>query len=160
MSPRLIELTASLVERYLEKNAIEADRFPGLLRETYSALMEMETAALRHAEAPSTQETVSQAEIDTPSTTQVRSPAVPVEQSVTKTHLFCLECGLKTSMLKRHLRAAHGLEPAEYRARWGLSPDYPMSSEALSTRRSELAMEGGIASRKASSRTVKKGAKR
>ena len=55
-----------------------------------------------------------------------RLPAVPLEQSVAPHSITCLECGYSGKMIKRHLMAAHGLQPSEYRARWRLPPDYPV----------------------------------
>ena len=65
-------------------------------------------------------------------------PAVPVHRSIHRDHLDCLECGFAAWSLPRHLRAAHGLTPDQYRTKWKLSPDYPM----LSKRRGET----GVAS--------------
>jgi predicted transcriptional regulator len=38
----------------------------------------------------------------------------------------------------RHLRSRYGLTPEEYRARWNLSPDYPMVAPNYAAARSEL----------------------
>jgi hypothetical protein len=46
---------------------------------------------------------------------------------VTPDYLVCLEDGVRMTMLRRHLRTAHGLTPEEYRAEWGVSRDYPMA---------------------------------
>ena len=73
-------------------------------------------------------------------------PAVPIRDSVKRYYLVCLECGKRVTMLKPHLRA-HGLSPAEYRARWKLLPEYPMAAPDYSARRSELAKEWGLGCR-------------
>jgi predicted transcriptional regulator len=73
-----------------------------------------------------------------------RVPAVPVEDSVTDSHIVCLEDGKPYQSLKRHLRVAYGLSPEEYRAKWGLPDDYPMVSPAYARRRSELAKKAGL----------------
>jgi hypothetical protein len=44
----------------------------------------------------------------------------------------------------RHLRVAHGLEPAEYRVRWKLPPDHPITAPAYSERRSTMAKQIGL----------------
>jgi hypothetical protein len=48
--------------------------------------------------------------------------------------------------LRRHLRVQHGLEVAEYRARWKLSPDHPVTAPSYSERRSAMAKELGLGS--------------
>ena len=57
-------------------------------------------------------------------------PAVPIHASVKHDHLVCLEDGTKLTMLKRYLRVRYGMSPDEYRAKWGLTRDYPMVAPA------------------------------
>lgn len=45
-------------------------------------------------------------------------------------HLTCLECGVKLSLLRRHLKHEHGMSPEVYRAKWGLPEDFELSSTA------------------------------
>jgi predicted transcriptional regulator len=59
-------------------------------------------------------------------------------------HVVCLECGYRGRVLRRHLRVAHGLEPAEYRVRWRLPPDHPITAPAYSERRSTMAKQIGL----------------
>ncbi|WP_442880215.1 MucR family transcriptional regulator [Aurantimonas sp. A2-1-M11] len=58
--------------------------------------------------------------------------------------MFCLECGKSEISLKRHLKVAHDLAPAEYRAKWDLRTDYPMVAPEYSARRSALAKRLGL----------------
>ncbi|MDE2075388.1 MAG: MucR family transcriptional regulator, partial [Alphaproteobacteria bacterium] len=50
--------------------------------------------------------------------------------------------GCKLNMLKRHLWARHGLSPDDYRAKWGLLSDYPMTAPQYAKTRSALAKKG------------------
>ena len=61
-------------------------------------------------------------------------PALPVEDSVTRNFLVCLDTGTRHVVLRRHLREKLGLTPKQYRRRWGLADDYPMVA-AISTER-------------------------
>ena len=72
------------------------------------------------------------------------TPAVPIKKSVTDDYIVCLEDGKKLKMLKRHLMTAYGMTPEEYRARWGLKPDYPMVAPNYATKRQELAKKIGL----------------
>ena len=47
-------------------------------------------------------------------------------------------------VLKRHLMTDHGLTPEEYRAKWGLRPDYPMVAATYSAQRQTLAKQFGL----------------
>jgi len=72
------------------------------------------------------------------------TPAVPIKKSVTDDYIICLEDGKKLKMLKRHLMTAYGMTPEEYRAKWGLRPDYPMVAPNYALKRQELAKKIGL----------------
>jgi predicted transcriptional regulator len=55
-------------------------------------------------------------------------PAVPVQDSVQPDYLVCLEDGKRMTMLKRYIKRVYGLSPEQYRKRWGLPGDYPMTA--------------------------------
>lgn len=71
-------------------------------------------------------------------------PAVPIRKSVTPEFIVCLEDGKRYKSLKRHLASHFGLTPDEYRAKWGLPADYPMTAPNYSARRSALARQNGL----------------
>ena len=76
-------------------------------------------------------------------------PAVSVRRSVQRDLVVCLDCGFRSRMLRRHLRIKHGLEVADYRARWKLSADHPPTAPSYSAHRSALAKQLGLAARRA-----------
>lgn len=118
----VIGLTAEIVASYAASNTLAPD-----------ALLELITTvnqALKGLSAPSA---------TTAAPTLV--PAVPVKKSVTADYIVCLEDGLKFKSLRRHLRAAFGLTPDQYRAKWGLPDSYPMVAPNYSAARSSLAKE-------------------
>jgi predicted transcriptional regulator len=56
------------------------------------------------------------------------SAAVPVPDVTLPgdERMVCLECGGSYAFVGKHVAAAHGLRPTEYRARHGLAPDQPL----------------------------------
>jgi hypothetical protein len=60
--------------------------------------------------------------------------------SVTDEKLSCLECGKSLTTLTLHLRRAHQLTPEEYREKWQLGEDYPVTAPAETRRRVALAV--------------------
>lgn len=58
---------------------------------------------------------------------EILVPYVTSSESVFKDYIVCLEDGKRFKSLTKHLRSAHGLSPDEYRVRWNLSPNYPMT---------------------------------
>ena len=71
-------------------------------------------------------------------------PVVNVRRSIGRDHITCLICGKKQKLLKRHLAAAHGLTPAEYRDMFALKSDYPMTAPSYVEMRSEIARRTGL----------------
>lgn len=66
-------------------------------------------------------------------------PAVPVEDSIHDDFVVCLEDGLRFTMMKRHLKEVYGMTPDEYRNKWKLPRDYPMTAPSYSRRKGEIA---------------------
>lgn len=71
-------------------------------------------------------------------------PMVPVNRSVKRDEILCLECGRGFKTIKRHLSADHRLSPDEYRARYDLNRDYPLVAPAYAAMRSETAKRIGL----------------
>jgi predicted transcriptional regulator len=82
------------------------------------------------------------------------TPAVPIKKSITPDFIICLEDGKKLKMLKRHLRTAYDMTPEEYRAKWGLPPDYPMVAPNYAEQRSVFAKKIGLGDLRARRRDV------
>ena len=144
---KLIESTADIVAAHVSFNSVPVADVPRLVTATYQALS---SVGLDEPEEP------------------VPEPAVPIRSSVKRDHIVCLEDGLKFKTLKRHLREKYDLTPDEYRKRWGLPSDYPMTAPGYSEARRKLAKDRGLgrkkgdtmaklAERKANRETAEKG---
>jgi predicted transcriptional regulator len=118
----LMEQTTDIVVAYLRKNALSQAELSRVIGEVHTSL-----ARLGEAPTPPPQE-----------------PAVPIKKSIQPNYLVCLEDGKKLKMLKRHLRTNHTMTPEEYRAKWGLSPDYPMVAPNYAEQRSAFAKDIGL----------------
>ena len=71
-------------------------------------------------------------------------PAVPLDRAVTHDRVFCLCCGKGFRMLKRHIGAEHGLTEAEYRARFGLPEEFPLTAPSYSRIKADYAKKAGL----------------
>jgi predicted transcriptional regulator len=120
----ILILTTDIVAAHLGNNPIAAAELPGLIEAVYGALGNLGQPV--------------------PVIEELRAPAVSVRASVKPDAIACLECGAKFKMLKRHLTSDHGLTPADYRARWRLSADYPLVAAEYAARRSALAVRNGL----------------
>lgn len=128
MSPdrlEIAELTAEIVSAYVSHNPLSAAQLPEVISAVGASLREKISGAA-------------------PESTQAKEPAVPVKKSVTRDAIICLECGKRFRSIRRHLNNAHDLDPAEYRAKWDLPRDYPMTAPSYAERRSELAKSAGL----------------
>jgi predicted transcriptional regulator len=118
------ELTSTIVVAYVRQNQIGSDQLGMLISTVHQALSGLGRPA---------------AEIETE-----RTPAVPIRRSVHRDHVVCLECGWRGQTLRRHLSSRHGLSVDQYRARWNLSREHPLTAPSYSERRSGLAKELGL----------------
>lgn len=117
-------LTADIVESYVSAHEVPVEQLPGLIRTVHAAL-----ASAGQAPEPEPVELV---------------PAVNPKRSVFEDYIICLEDGKKLKLLKRHLKSAYNLTPDEYREKWGLPYDYPMTAPGYSRHRTELAHQIGL----------------
>ncbi|MEM1389249.1 MAG: MucR family transcriptional regulator [Pseudomonadota bacterium] len=126
-----LSLTASIVAAYAGHNQLPRDELPVLIRSVFGTLTSLETGVPEPEEAEE-------------SAPGPLIPAVPIDQSVTKDAIICLEDGKSFKTLKRHLNAAYGMTPDQYRERWGLSKDYPMVAPSYSKKRAATAKKIGL----------------
>ena len=124
MQEMLITHTTDIVVSYVANNSLGSEDVSQLIRNVYGTLAGLGQDSAAPAPRP--------------------EPAVSIRSSVKRDHVVCLEDGKKMKMLKRHLMTDHGLTPDEYRARWGLSSDYPMVAPDYADKRRDLAKKIGL----------------
>lgn len=124
---QLIGQAVSIVSSYCQRNAVNTTDLPSLIASVYTALSGL---GAPDAPPPAAQE-----------------PAVPVKKSITPEFIICLDDGKKFRSLKRHI-AGLGMSPEQYRAKWNLPADYPMVAPLYSQKRSALAKEHGLGTKR------------
>ena len=119
-------LVAEIVSSYVGNNSLAIDQLGGLIAMVHQTLSGLGTNAppLMGAE-------------------EKLAPAVSIRRSVQPDAVACLECGFRGKTLRRHLRTAHGLDPA-YRTRWKMAVNYPLTAPAYSAHRSAMAKQLGL----------------
>lgn len=123
-----VVLTADIVAAYVSNNPVPAAELGHLIGSIHGALIQVGTGRIApQAAAP-----------------EPLQPAVPIKKSIQPDYLVCLEDGRTFKSLKRHLRAKYNLSPEQYRAKWGLAPDYPMVAPNYAKARSDLAKAIGL----------------
>jgi len=121
----LIELTADVVAAYVANNPLPVANLPDLIASVHTSLSRLGSGSTVQLVEP-------------------KAPAVNPKRSVHADHIVCLEDGLTFKSLKRHLATSHSLTPDEYRTKWGLPSDYPMTAPSYSATRSALAKAAGL----------------
>ncbi len=121
----LIEMAAEVVAAYVSKNHVRAAELPELISTVHASLAGLGS------------EPVVKPEPGKP------VPPVSIKKSITDEYLVSMEDGKRYKSLKRHL-TGRGITPAEYRAKWGLPHEYPMTAPAYAKARSELAKSFGL----------------
>ena len=79
-----------------------------------------------------------------PEPEEVLTPAVSVRRSVRQDYVVCLGCGYRGKTLTRHIAMRHSLSGDEYRQRWGLRSNHPLTASAYSEHRSTMAKALGF----------------
>ena len=125
----LLRMSVEIVSAYVSNNSIAATQVPDVINTVYGALNSINGQTVFES-------------------SESQKPAVSVRRSVNPDYIICLEDGKKLKMLKRHLRAAYGMSPDEYRAKWDLPSDYPMVAPNYALQRSAFAKKIGLGRKK------------
>ncbi len=125
----MVGLAAEIVSAYVSNNPVPASELPTLIGQVHAALQGSGSNAETEAPPP-------------------QKPAVPVKKSVMPDFIVCLEDGKRFKALKRHLGTHHNLLPEEYRAKWGLPAEYPMTAPNYSAFRAAAAKAHGLGNKR------------
>ena len=130
-----VELATELTIAWLGNPNVRAtaDEVPAFLRQMHATIEELSGAKSAGpgdtSDAPAAQEF---------------ARAVTVRKSLaSRDHIISMIDGKPYKTLRRHL-STHGLTPEDYRARYGLKPDYPMVAPSYSEHRSAVDKQLGL----------------
>ena len=121
----ILHLTVGIVSAFASHNTLKPEDLIELISDVFTAM--------RDADRGKTE----------PVQPAIKASASEIRRSITREALISFEDGKPYKTLRRHL-TLKGLTPASYRAKWGLPPDYPMTSPAYSEQRSQLARSLGL----------------
>jgi len=132
-----LSLVADIVASYLRRNTTGADQIGAVISSVTDAL-ELASKKISGTTPVEAQPPQPNAVVEKP------QPAVSIKKSVQSEFIVCLEDGKHARTLKRHLQTAHGMTPQQYREKWRLAKDYPMTAPAYSAQRSKMAKAVGL----------------
>ncbi len=131
-------MAVDVVSAYVGRNSIPTGQIPEIIQTVFSSLHHI-------------------GERGSDGAGEALKPPVSIKKSIAPDYLICLEDGKKLKMLKRHLRTTFNMTPDEYRAKWGLSPDYPMVAPNYAQQRSAFAKKIGLGRKPAGEKRAKRG---
>ena len=129
-----LTLVTEIVSAYVGSNPLPAADLPAFIASVHAAITSLQGGTT--AAAPALE------------------PAVPVKKSVTKDFIVCLEDGKKFKSLRRHLASAFSMTPEQYRTKWNLPTEYPMTAPGYAAVRSQLARQAGLGTRATAKRVA------
>ena len=127
-SPDKVSLSADIVAAYVSRNSVTPGGLPALIESVHSAITSLGV-------------------VEAIPKTEALIPAVPIRKSITPGFLICLDDGKKLKTLKRHLTNL-GMTPDQYRTKWNLPKEYPMTAPDYAATRSALAKSIGLGQRR------------
>ena len=123
----LVELAADVVAAYVVANKVAVAELPHLIHSVYGAL--------KHAGSP----------VDLPGPVEepIKLTLAQIRRSIMPEALISFIDGRPYKTLKRHL-SRQGITVAQYKAKFGLPADYPMTAQTYSAARSAMARANGL----------------
>lgn len=130
----LLAATSTIVSAYLINNPVESRDLTSLIKAVYRTLALDQISIERITSAGQASE-ITQTKI---------WKGLSASELVTEDFVICAECGFAGKVLKGHISTSHGLTLDEYRAKYNLAADHPVTAPSYSQRRAALAIGSGL----------------
>ncbi len=118
---KILESTGTIVSGYVAKNQLNKKELTDIINSVYDTLENISFKTVR-----------------------LHTTNVAPDKTITPDYIVCLEDGKKLKMLKRYLARKYGMTPEQYRKKWNLDDDYPMTAPNYTKKRSKLAKKTGL----------------
>lgn len=137
-SSKTAEIIASIAAAYAARSNVSADDIVALVSR-------LRVEFLSDLQPSPEQLSAIQLVAGSPTVDVVKAtPALAIDEAVTRDTVYCLCCGKGFKMLKRHLRSEHDLSEEAYRQRFDLPDDMPLVAPSYSERKAAYAMRMGF----------------
>lgn len=136
----LLEMATDIVSSHAATTSMTKDELISEINSVYGALN-----ALESGESVQTEE--QQAE--------QAGPAVSKRKAFGKSKVYCMICGKGFTTLKRHLKAAHDMNPREYRDQFDIPTSQTLAARDYSEKRKQMAIDRGLGENLANARAAK-----
>ena len=143
----VLELASEIVAAHASTTAMGKDELLQVIVEVYNQL-----AGLEKADGAQVQMIEGEPSTDLGG---ARPFVEPISKAFRKDHILCLVCGKKLTTAARHLKAAHGLSPREYRKMFDIPKAWPLAAKGYSEKRRQMALDRGLADNLAKARAAR-----
>ncbi len=138
MQKKLLEITAEIVQAQATVSKMSPEEIELTLVRTFATLQRIQAAE----EGGKSLESGGSAE-------ELRADEKPADMiarlgSIQENKVVCLECGVEMRQLTSKHLGSHGLNPREYKRKWGLPLKQSLSAKSLSKARSKAARKRGL----------------
>lgn len=141
---KLLSLTSEIVTAHVSSNAMSQKALLSEIDQVFKKLASL--AGVERAESGG-EEAVSPDE--------EAKRALPLEAAFGTDRVFCMVCGQGMKTLKRHLFAAHGMKPGQYRREFGIPTGTPLVAKSYSEARKKMAKDLNLAEGLAKARAAR-----
>lgn len=138
MTKRLLEIASEIVQTQVATRQMTSEEIVLSLRQIFNTLLGMQ----KSESDGSFVDMVDRAE-DSSAEGKPAEKADP-KDSIQEDKIVCLECGAEMRQLTTKHLGAHGLNPREYKKKWGFALRQSLSAKSLSRARSKAAKKRGL----------------
>ena len=150
MTKKLLEIASEIVQTQVSTRQMSSDEIVLSLRQVFNALQGMQKS-----ETEGTYLDLGKALEDLSMEGKAGDKIEP-KDSIQDDRIICLECGAEMRQLTTKHLSSHGLNPREYKKKWGIPLTVPLSARSLTNRRRKLAKELGMGKQLAAWRAKRK----
>lgn len=131
MTKKLIEIASDIVQAQAAKISMTPEEITSSLQKVFRALQQMQKSEM---EGSSLDVAIEETALKQPSP----------QDSIQQDKVICLECKAEMKQLTARHLGTHGLNPKEYKKKYGFSMKTPLSAKALTKARSKAAKKRGL----------------
>lgn len=134
---KLLDIAAEIIQAQASVGQMSAEQIEQSLIRTFSTLQKMQKAEEKGI-------LLDRITAEESALEEVPAQKKEPKESIQDDRIVCLECGTEMRQLTTKHLSSHGLNPREYKKKWGFSLKQPLSARSLTKARSKAAKKRGL----------------
>jgi predicted transcriptional regulator len=132
VAKKLIEIVSEIVQTQVSLSPMTAADIASSLRHVFNTLHELQRAESGEIELPKI------------GGLPEEKPVLTPENSIQNDKVICLECGAEFKQLSQKHLSFHGMNPKEYKRKYGFTMKTPLSAKSVTKARQKAAKKRGL----------------